>query len=278
MAISDSKGMRGLIGKLVVKTLKNGQVIYQTAPDHVPQTENSKKTASIMGNASTFSKAIRDGMAGLFGDNYPGNMVNDLNTLNREILEHCCDKATQTYTFQPDSFANLSGFEFNDRSPLSTSFWVKPKVDINESGDKITLTIPAFEVPQQIKMPKGANTFQFVIMMGQIALHCSAKKFVPLQRFELEEDQVQVPAQTFTFDIMPGCLGVIGIGIKYFSAQGKIMTPLNTKELNPAAIVGAIYNPGEFIEPMPVAINGKSKATGWFPMMKLKLNAANPEG
>ncbi len=271
MGIFNGKYFKGKFGKTVFKTRKDGKLITQSLPEHVRQTEGSQKTASIMGNASTLSKGIRLSMTSLFGDRYPGTMVNKLNTLNRVLLEHCCDKDTQTYSFQQNSFGNLSGFEFNEKSPLANHLWVKPEVSINGTADKISITIPAFEIPSQLKMPNHANACEIYIQMAQFALHGSCKKTAPVQMIVVEENQVQVPETQFSFDIMPGCLGIIGVGIRYYSSHKQIKKPLNNENLNPAAIVGAIFTPGEFIEPMPVTVNGKSSATAWFGMDKLKL-------
>ncbi|WP_316794015.1 hypothetical protein [Pedobacter frigoris] len=278
MAIFNGKHFKGIIGKIVLKVQKNGKLTAQSIPAQVPQTEASQKTAGIMGNASTLSKSIRTSMSSLYGDNYPGTMINNLSTANRSILDHCCDKETMTYAFQEDSFENLAGFQFNDKSPLSNFLWVKPYLTINDSKNQITLTIPAFEVVEQLKMPNHANSCEFYIKMGQFALFGSTEKSTQLQTLEILPEQTHIPETQFQFDIMPGCLGVVGLGIKYYKLQNQVKTPLNNKELNPAAIVGAIFTPGEFIIPKPVTVNGKSKATGWSNMSKLKLNFAEPEG
>ena len=278
MAFFDGKNFRGKIGKVVYKVDKDGRMIVQSAPGPVKQTEASKKTAGVMGNASTLSKQIRTAMFRLFDDNHPGNMINALSAANRTILEHCCDKETMTYTFQEDSFDNLAGFQFNDKSPISSFLWVKPYLTLNENKDKITLTIPAFEIPQQLKMANYANMCEIHVAMGQYALHKGLEKRIPPQQAEIGVNQTEFPETAFLFDIMPGCLGVIGIGFKYYQLQNQIKTPLNSKLLNPAAIVGAIYTPGTFVKPPQEISANRGKADPWQRMDKLNLKAANAEG
>lgn len=276
MAQFDGKHWRGIIDKVVFKKRKDGKLTAQSAPVHVPQTEASKKTASIMGNASSLSGAIRACMTGLFNDNAPGTMINRLTTINRAVLQHCFDKTTQTYSFKQDSFSNMAGFEFNDASPLSNHLWVKPYLTLNDAADKLTLTIPAFEIPSQLTIPSHANYCQLEVSMGQFALFGKAEKIAGWNAIKIKKDQTQVPETQFHFDIMPGCLGVVGLGLSYYKLQHEVLTPLNNKTLNPAAIIGAIFTPGEFVLPVAVPVDGVLKSTGWTSLWKLNIKPAIP--
>ncbi len=266
----DGKQIVGVVGNLVFKKGADGKMtIVQSKPFQIKQTKGTKKTASVMGNASTLSAAIRRSLGGLFGKNYQGSVVNELNKANQTILGHCFNKDTETYTFQQDSFHNLAGFEFNSKSPLSAYLWVQPYLRFQDNT--IILTIPAFEVPAQIKMPREANGFQLCAQIGQYALYESKKWGQNYFSFEVEPGQTHVPEQQISFNVQPGCLCVVGLGINYYKINNQYRTPLNDKELNPAAIVDAIIIPGEFVEPPPRVEGGKHYGSEWNTMDKLKL-------
>ena len=266
----DGKQITGVIGNHVIKRAAGGKgSIIQLKPVKVKQTKGTKKAASVMGNASSLSAAIRQDLGGLFGKNYQGTMINQLTTANRTILEHCFNKDTGTYSFQQDSFHNLEGFEFNTKSPLVAYLWVQPTIALQ--GNTLTLTIPAFEIPAQIKLPKEATGFAMGVQIGQYALHKSKKWRDNYFNLEIADGQTQVPEQQISFEVQNGCLCVVGLGIQYHSISNQYKTPLNHKDLNPAAIVGTIVTPGDFVEPPRRQEANRSFASEWTLMDKLKL-------
>lgn len=270
MARFDGKNIVGLIGKHVFKKSHDGKnTTIQMKPIRVRQTENSKKSASVMGNASSLSKAIRMALMALVGNDYPGTMVNQLTKANQTILGHCFDKTTKTYRFQQHSFHNLAGFEFNDKSPLSAYLWVQPKLTL--LGNTMTLTIPEFNISDHVEVPSNANAFSIGIQAAQIALHesmvCDTHYFTthpidPLQ---------PVPEQKIDIEVQDGCLCLMALSIQYFKIEGEFKKPIRSKEFNPAAIVDAIVSPGQFVEP-PYGQDGNRRwGTGWSAIDKLKL-------
>ncbi|MEJ2879757.1 hypothetical protein [Pedobacter sp. GR22-6] len=269
----DGKQITGLVGDLVFKKSADGKTtIVQTKQKHVPQTEGSKKTASVMGNASSLSAAIRADLHGLTDAFYQGEMINRLTKSNQAILSHCFDKNTETYTFKQNSFENLAGFELNSKSPLSTYLWVKPQLTLE--GNILTLTIPAFEVPDQLKMPKEANAFEIVVRMGEYALHSSKRNTKKIHSESIAPEETHVPEQQISFQVAHGCLCVVGIAIKYFNLAQGTKKPLNHKDMNPAAIVDAIYIPGEFVLPPTGSTPNRAIGSSWREMMKVNLPPA----
>lgn len=266
----DGKQITGAVGPLIFKKSADGKTtIIQTKSDGIKQTKDTKKMATVMGNASTLSAAIRWNLSGLFDKNYQGTMINQLTTANQTILGHCFDKATETYAFQQDSFHNLAGFEFNTKSPLSACLWVEPSLSLD--GNVLTVTVPEFNVPNQLKMPRNANAFTLCFQMGAYALHHSqigdGKHFM----IEIEPGQEIVPTQHITFDVLPGCLCVVGMAIHYYKVDNRYKIPKNTKNMNPAAIIDAIITPGEFVLPERRVENGRSYAMDWNSMGVLNL-------
>ncbi|NRF40302.1 hypothetical protein [Pedobacter foliorum] len=248
MAKFDGKQIVGLIGGLVFKKGRNNTTIVQPKPASMAQTTATKGAANLFGIASTLSKTIRYGMTEITDQFYDGGMVNRLTNQNRSILAHCYDKDTRKFVFNETSFSRLAGFEFNFKSPVTNSLWVQPQTTL--SGNDLTVYVPAFEIPVQLKFPNLANTCTINISVNLYVLDQSLKRVLPLQSIEIGKNQTHVPAQEFKFEVPDGCLCVAGINLQYFYLYNGIKTVLNKKDFNPAAICGAILSPGIFVPPV----------------------------
>lgn len=244
MAKFDGKQITGLIGGLVFKKGRDKTTTIQSKPASIVQTSATKGAASLFGIASTLSKAIRYGMAGITDQFYDGGMVNRLTNQTRSILAHCYDKNTQKFIFNETSFNRLVGFEFNLKSPITNNLWVEPQTTL--SGNELTVHLPALEIPAQLKFPNSANTCTISVLVNLYVLDQSLRKKFPAQKIEISLNQTQVPAQEFKFEVPDGCLCVAGINLDYFYLHSGIKTVINHKEFNPTAICGAILTPGTF--------------------------------
>lgn len=244
MAKFDGKQIIGLVGGLVFRKGKNKSTTVQGKPTSIVQTSATKGAASLFGIASTLSKAIRYGMTEITDQFYDGGMVNRLTNQNRSILAHCYDKATQKFIFNETSFNRLVGFEFNLKSPITNSLWVEPQTTL--SGNELTVHLPSFEIPAQLKFPSSANICTISILVNLYLLDQSLRKKLPAQKIEISLNQNYIPAQEFKFEVPDGCLCVAGINLDYFYLHSGIKTVINHKEFNPTAICGAILTPGTF--------------------------------
>ena len=262
----DGKHITGIIGNHILQRSRDGKTIIKMKQIRVQQSQATKKASTVFGNASTLSSAMRADFFALTDKKCPGNLVNRMNTANQTILLHCFDKSNQTYAFGQDSFKNLEGFDLNTNSPLSSYLWVRPYLNLN--GNTLTLTIPAFEIPAQLKMPGNANGLEILVALGQYALRKSLNGPRIYKSITLEKSQRQVPEQQISFEVAEGCLCVVALGLQFYEVKNNYRTALNTININPAAIIDAVITPGQFnIEDHP--------SYGlWKPMIKLKLPAS----
>lgn len=265
----DGKQITGLIGKLVFKRGKDGKTtIIKTQSEEVKQTEGTKEASSVFGKASALAKTIRDDLSALHLHHYDGAMVNRFNTLNREILDHCYDKGTKTFTFKPNSFDRLKGFEFNTKSPLARTLWVNPTVNLQ--ANQLQLDLPEIMISENLKFPISATTCEIRVLFTQIILDQALHSPNIYQSITVEKKQETIPAQSFTFEVPDGCLCVIGMSLYFLEKQRVLVKPVNDKVFNPAAICGAFLTPGTFTLPTQVNPSTGKGPQNWLYLEKLK--------
>lgn len=265
----DGKHLTGLIGNLISRKGNKGTII-QTAPNSIRQTEATKKESSIFGQGSILAAQIRYGLYQIIRSNYDGGMINRLNTPVKAVLRHCYNKTTNQFNFTEDSFSRLAGIEFNQKSLLINSLWVKPEMIL--SGTTIKISLPEIEIPAQLKFTGNANTCELSINLGFIILNQSLYKPSLTESLEISDTQQTLPVQEWTFEVPEGCLCIAGIGLNYYTLNHGIKTVLNNKDFNPANVIGAIITPGTFVDPGPTIFSPQhTRASEWRTIDRLQL-------
>jgi hypothetical protein len=268
MAIMKGNDLTGLLGPLVIKRGKNGKKIVQTKAGEYKQKPASIKSATMFGFGSTIASILRHDLNGTFGSNYDPDMINRFNEPVKKVLIHCFDTEKKTFHFEPDSFARLADFEFNMKSLLLNSLWVKPLMTLKEQT--LTITIPEFTIPSQLKFPKDTNCCDIHISVTQLNMNQCLKSYALEYSFKVNADQSIVPITTIDFAVKNESLCVVAIGLHYSKVEMNTSTNYNTKAFNPANIIGALITPGVYVEPIkPVNIH-KSEGKEWEEDSRLK--------
>lgn len=268
MAIMKGNDITGLVGPLVIKRGKNGKKIVQTKAGQYKQKPASIKSARMFGFGSTVASIIRHDLSGTFGSNYDPDMINRFNNPVKEVLIHCFNEKEKTFHFEADSFARLADFEFNIKSQLINSLWVKPVMTLNEQT--LTITIPEFTIPSQLKFPRNTNSCQVILCVTQLNMNQCKKDYSLYHRFEIKANQSTVPVTEIDFVVKKECLCIAAIGLSYSSVEMGTSTSYNSKLFSPANIIGAIITPGVYVEPIkPVNIH-KSESVDWQDDSRLK--------
>ncbi|SMD02412.1 hypothetical protein [Pedobacter africanus] len=265
----DGKHLTGLIGPVVSRRGRNGMTILQTAPRKFKQTKATKQAANLFGLGSTLAKAIRKDLNMLIRSHYDGDMINRFNKPVKEVIRQCYNPETQKFNFSEDSFSRLTGAEFNIRSPLINSLWVRPEVHLD--GNTLKINLPEITTDEQLKFPLRANVCELKIAVTLIAPEPGLRTYPLQQSITISKTQETVPAQEFVFEVPDGCLCVAGIGLNYFSLQDNIKTVINGPAFNPAGVCGAVISPGAFVLPPPEVVPNGKKASVWSDIHKLKL-------
>lgn len=265
----DGKHLTGLVGPLIIRKGKKGQIV-STKADKVKQTQGTKDSSSMFAKCSTFGKEIRDDLDGLFGNNRDGGMVNRLQKEIRAVASHCYNKETKTFHFSHDSFDRLQGFDFNEKSPLRNTLWIQPQVEIIDNILKVSL--PEFTTNEGIKFPDDASICVLELIIGSYGLNIGYHRAIFYQSLTIQNDDITVPARDWPFEIPDGCLCIPAIGLNFYKTKGSFQTNLNSKAFNPAAIIGASISPGIFTKPTHI-----SGPVYWSPM-PVKFPSENEDG
>ena len=272
MAIFDGKKIRGIVGKTVFKNGRGNTSIVQKAPVAVRQTKATKKSANLFGQGSVLAGAIRYGLSFIIQGNYDPDMINRFNKPVRSIINRCYNKTTETFAFAPDSFEDLIGFEFNSRSWLINSLYVKPETNL--TGNIFKISFPEINVKEQLKFPAGSNLCQLEVCVSYIVLDQAMTKHSDSQSVEISDAQETLPAQEFTFETPEGCLCIAGLGLNYFNKQEDVKTVMASKTFHPANICGAVITAGTFVDPGFRKIGYRTIPSPWQSIAKMKLHSS----
>jgi len=244
-----------IVGKIrnMVHRVINGVEILQSAPGKggVRQTKATKKSANLFGKASALAKNIRLMLINIL-KNYDGTMIYRMTTVVSAIIRQCYDKKSGTYTFDPNSFDSLIGFDFNADSPLKESLWLLPQSKVSEG--LLTVTIPESQIPSDFKFPKTANTC--IIRMGFTLFNPEQGlyyKHVIEQEKKIQIKEAILEKQEFILQIPEGCLCIAAVVLEYYKFTNDIGILLNSKAFHPSAICAAYLNPGTFNPEKPSA-------------------------
>ncbi|MCD0486650.1 hypothetical protein LPB86_00300 [Pedobacter sp. MC2016-14] len=243
MAIIKNKLVSGSIGPTVYKSWRGKQVL-SSQPDSPKQTKATKQRAGVFGKASRVAKLIRDNMNCFMF--YDPTMINRFNAPIIDVLNHCFDEKTGSFTFERDSFLRLNGFEFHLQSLLINSLFVQPVVTLE--NDTLTLKIPEIYIQNQLKFPADATHCTIKVAFSLYAMEKGMETYVNYQTSEISKEQEVVPATEFSVAIPKGTLGVVGLGLQYYSKSAGMTTLINNKTFEPAAICSALVNSGIFSE------------------------------
>ncbi|HKG05884.1 MAG TPA: hypothetical protein VKB19_05465 [Pedobacter sp.] len=248
MATLKGKFFRGSVGNTVMKKYRGKQVL-SIMPHFMMEhmTEGSKKSSKTFGKASSLAASVRLSLANIITPNYDGTMVYRLNTDVLSTLNLAKNAADQTYHYTGDSFKNLMGFEFNADSVMRNYFYAVPKMIVD--GNVLQVNFPEMSVPEQLKFPNQAKVSE-----GWCRLLINAT-MIDLASFNAEICTPQfmdipyvfptsvMPEHSFEFMVQPGKLCVVAFSLQYFTQTFAGPFFLNSKQLNPSAILYAALIP-----------------------------------
>jgi hypothetical protein len=261
MAIIKDNIASGPLGKTKLSNTKNGQIL-SLLPVEVRQTENSEKSATTFGLASTIAKEIRFTMSPIIDKFCDPDMVNRLKSVVQAILFHFKDKETETFRFRADSFKLLCNFNFHAGSLWQHYLWVNPGISFSDGV--LTVTIPDLLSPSDIRFPEDTDNCQISIKVDYYALHAGYRHGNPVEEFEFDLTDDLIPGKSWTFDVPDGCLCLVGIGLIFSKRKRYMRTSTQGKDFNPSGICGAVVSSGTFV--LPEEADKFSAQVKWAPM------------
>lgn len=272
MARFDGKKLKGIIGKTIIRNGEGDTMIIQSAPVEVKQDPASEKTAGLFGQASALAAVIRHSLSAIIRGNYDPKMINRFNAPVRAVIYRSLDDATGKFIFAANSFEDLIGFEFNNKSWLTNSLYVKPEISL--TGSTFKISFPEINVKKQLKFPVNANLCELKVGITFTALDKAMGKPAQYKYVEITNKQVTLSPQEFSFEVPEGCLIVSAVGLNYFNRQDDVKTVMTSKTFNPANICGAVITGGTFVDPGPTKTGNKVKPSPWQYLDKLKLHSS----
>lgn len=232
MAIIDGKFTRDMVRGPVNRKVRGRQ------------TKATIKSAKEFGKGSSLAKNIRWKMGPMYYNGNDGDMVNRLTKDINTILRNCYDSDTKSYHFSPESFNRLKGFNFNIGSLLENTLLVRP--EINLENNVMTASLPELLIPEQLKFPAECSIAILRAWGAAVALKDGYIRMLKEKKQEVLNMRGHLDPISWTFDIPQGCLGIVGYTICYYRSSNDFMVLMNSTQYWPAAICGAIYNPGAF--------------------------------
>lgn len=247
MAILKGKQWIGKIFNIIIRE-QNGQIVGQSqpAPKSVKQTKATVQASRGFGRATRFGAMIRRQFEPLINDCRHATMHSDLSGLLNKLLDRALDKKTNLYHFTPHSFEGLSGFNFQQKSPLEDQLLEWPDTAFEQGILRITL--PELQVPRDLKFPQFSRhcTLTLSIRCFALADGYHERELLPQHSVEIPVDVPIVPEQEFSFPVPEGCLAIAAICLRYSAAYYNMPSGYNHKNFNPAAIIAAVIHPGSF--------------------------------
>lgn len=240
MAKLNGKFLRGLIANLIFKKSGNEQIVT-SMPDNVRQTTATKMASVIFGLASTLCSFIRDALVNELRMFKDGTMHHRLNALLIPILNNCRDMATDTFTFEADSFHSLTGLELNSHASLTRQ--LPGKLTVNVQDGLLNIAMPGGETARKLKFVKGSTACKMIFTVALFRLHEGlVGRYAADQSLLIEKKAPDLNGIAFSFEVPNDCLCLVTATLEYYSAG----QPIHDRNLNCCTIIEAIYIQGTY--------------------------------
>jgi hypothetical protein len=253
MARFDGKHLRGKIGKTSYKVYRKQQVVSgASTKTEFLRTKPMDRSSNLFGKVSTLNAYIRMYMSPLVDKFHDGEMLSRLNGSTNLALNAVFNEEQLTFSFKPDTFNRLAGFEFNIQSCVADVFLAHLAVNYTEGN--VSILIPELTVSKQIEFPSGSTKCRIIFLRTHLDLENGYGQDSELKYVSVVKDKTLalIPPQTVEFSTEPGYLCIIGIGFHFYkdSFIGEVMT--NSKDFNPVAILSAHMTEGTYVSPVDV--------------------------
>jgi hypothetical protein len=253
MARFDGKHFRGKIGNTTYKVYRKQQVVSgKSAKTEFLRTEPMDRSSNLFGKVSTLNAYIRMYMSPLFDKFHDGEMLSRLNGSTNLALNSVFNEEQLTFSFIPDTFNRLAGFEFNIQSCVADVFLAYLAVTYTEGN--VSILIPELIASKHIEFPSSSTICRIIFSRIHLDLENGYGQDPESKYITVVKDKTLalIPPQTVEFTTDPGCLCIIGIAFHFYKEAfiGEVMT--NSKEFNPVAILSAHMTDGTHVSPVDV--------------------------
>lgn len=206
-----------------------------------PAFRRSRENASEFGRAAKAAGYLRGVLRPLLLHNPDGSMVNRLTSRMVRALkaDGVHDRGERQVSAQ--NAGMLRFFDFNRSAPLHETLLARYRVQLDDPGNQVLLTLPAFNAEQAIVFAADATHFQLTAAAVRVDFYPGMEDGYPLLAMQATERlplTAEVPAMSFALPLegSPGSVIVL-IGLSFYESVRGEVYPLKDKALCPLGIV-----------------------------------------
>lgn len=238
---------RGIIGNLVFRVVNGKQVVsVRPVQGTYKQSKEGIKRSNTFGMASSLGAKIRADLNFNPNNFFDGELCGRLTAELYKILRKCRDFETMHYTFEPDSFSRLSGFDFNIHSKIREQL-SQNLLTIFEGG-LLKVTIPEMHIPDMFSFPYKSFRCNLTLIISVFRLKDGLALSTPLrQSITVTRDMQVLNEQVLEFEVPDGCLCIANLCMEYTVAKKSGWVTVNRKTFSPACVCAAEITKGEYL-------------------------------
>jgi hypothetical protein len=237
---------RGTVNNLNYYIDKNGNYKFRSKSklqgDKIktdPAFALTRQNMSEFSKAATAGKIIRTAMALSITSAADNSVLTRLFTVMNKIIKSDPVSLRGERSVMKGNQAFLNGFEFNSKSPLSTTLKVRFTTAFDRVTGQTTLNLPAFVPGKQIASPEGSTHCKIIsVSVGADfdsgdALSASAETaLIPLSL-------AQIPAVNLVTQLEPNSTKLLmhAVGVEFLMIVNGVEYPMQNKAFNTIGIV-----------------------------------------
>lgn len=244
MAIRNKNVFTGVLGSVVLRDVNGKQVVAKRMiPGTMKQTEATKLWSDTFGMASTLTAQFKRSLDFTSESYTDTTMTSRLTAAVSKILKDYRDKETRLYHFGENSFASLTGFNFNINSPVENLLITQPK--LNFEPGLLQIVFPQLSDPSIVQFPKKSLRCRISINVALFRLKDGWRSTLSdQQEIIVLNDKKAIQTAPLQFTIPDGCLFVVTLFLEYSGTGNNGWRVLNDANFNPCCILGAVITPG----------------------------------
>lgn len=227
----------GRIGNVVYKQIGNN-LIAQSRPNNMKQTIATQQSSNEFLQCSTWAKHLRNCLNPFLNDCSDTFMYKRFTSAVYKAIQQNNSFPKGERTPLNSDMSYLNGFEFNNNSPLTNSFFITPNVSL-DNQNKIHINLPEFDPKTAVSFPKNIHDAELLFYIIATDMQLSNAYEEMYFSIPIHYNLDNTPATSWSSPVIQSdCL--IVVCAKLFFYKSTIFSTkdyINTKAFNPSQIV-----------------------------------------
>ncbi|WP_207422955.1 hypothetical protein [Desertivirga brevis] len=253
----DKKGViHGGVDNVSYRTYR-GQQIVQMKAGKVKQTIATKESGLEFGLCASTARVIREAFHRTYKGGYDGPMINRFNSVVQSAVRACSTKARCQRNLHDADLSYLTGFQFNNNSPLDKVLKARPEA-IMEEGT-VAVYLPAFS--QEDIKGKVGEYYIVRLLLVSFDFHKKVYRYLDCKEIKVDSKGFEGGRIGLEGHIPQGSVAILSMSVHaYVNDVFDGSRSLNSKEWSPSEIIGAWHMPAseeqEHLETKDLNANG----------------------